>query len=227
MSARQRAKRDGAAQLDNRLSFMDQAFFSSIRAHGRQPIVQSIWVYDHAVDLEGLQRFNRNLGHGLLGRRIERSPLPFARYRWVSHPTPPDIDVVASARPRAELSDWADERAQLPVAPEWGPNWHIGVLPLSDGATAVSLVSSHCLLDGLGLGVAVSEAVGGIRRNLHYPPPRARTRLRAVAQDARQTVGGLPDVGQLPPRVRARCGAPGVEFASLADTSRNGFTVGV
>ncbi|MGH3524348.1 MAG: hypothetical protein ACRDU4_16360, partial [Mycobacterium sp.] len=98
--------------------------------------------------------------------------------------------------PRAELSDWADERAQLLVDPEQGPNWHIGVLPFTDGSTAVSLVSSHCVVDGLGVGVAVAEAISGIRRDLGYAPPRSRTWLRAVAEDGCRTVRGLPDVGR-------------------------------
>jgi hypothetical protein len=47
--------------------------------------------------------------------------------------------------------------AQLPVDPEWGPCWHLGVLPLTDGSTAVSLVVSHCLLDGLGVAGAIAK----------------------------------------------------------------------
>jgi hypothetical protein len=55
-----------------------------------------------------------------LGRRIERSPLSFAWHRWVSDRTPPDIDIAEHARPCAELSEWADERAQLPIDAELG-----------------------------------------------------------------------------------------------------------
>jgi hypothetical protein len=155
-----------------------------------------VWVYEHAIDIDGVRRFNHNLGYGLLGRRIERSPLPFARHHWVLDRGPSDIDIDESARPRAELSDWADERAQLPIDPERGPGWHLGVVPLTDGATAVSLVLSHYLIDGLGLVLALVDAIVGNTRDLGYPPPHSRTRLRAAAQDARQTARDTPEVAR-------------------------------
>jgi hypothetical protein len=175
---------------------MDQASFLALRARDQGQLVQWVWVYERAIDFDGLRRFHRNLGYGLLGRRIERSPLPFARHRWVSSRGPSDIDIAECARPRAELSDWADERAQLPIDPEWGPGWHLGVLPFTDGSTAVSLVASHCLVDGLGCGLAITDAVKGNTRDLGYPPPRSRTRLRAVVSDARQTAQGAPEVAR-------------------------------
>ena len=186
---------NGDARPDNRLAFMDQGFFAGHRAAGMKEVMQVVWVYEHPIDFDGLRRFHHNFGYGLLGRRIERSPLPFARHRWVSD-RGPDIDIAECARPRAELSDWADERSQLPVDPEWGPGWHLGVLPLTDGSTAVSLVISHYLLDGLGLVVALVDALLGNTRDLGYPPPRSRTRLRAVVQDARQTARDAPQVGR-------------------------------
>ena len=82
------------------------------------------------------------------------------------------------------------------IDPEWGPGWRLGVLPLTDGSTAVSLVLSHYLVDGLGLVVAVVDAVLGNMRDLGYPPPRSRTRLRAVVQDARQTARDAPEVAR-------------------------------
>ncbi|MBO0866787.1 MAG: hypothetical protein J2P16_17135 [Mycobacterium sp.] len=172
---------------------MDQALYLAMRATGREAVVQTVWVYEDAIDVDGLRRFHDNLGYGLLGRRIERSPLPFARGRWVTCPAP-DIDIAESARPRGELSDWADERAQLPLDPESGPGWHLGVLPLTDGSTAVSLVVSHCLVDGLGVGGAIADAVNGKRRDLGYPPPRSRTRLRVLVEDTRQTAQDAPEV---------------------------------
>ncbi|UGT92590.1 wax ester/triacylglycerol synthase domain-containing protein [Mycobacterium ostraviense] len=175
---------------------MDQAMFALLRAMDRAAVVQCVWVYEHPVNFEALKRFHHNLGYGLLGRRIERSPLPFARHRWVCDRGPAEMDVAECPRPRGELSDWIDERAQQPIDPERGPAWHLGVLPLTDGSTAVSLVASHCLIDGLGIGLAVAEAAIGKTRNLGYPPPHSRTRLRALAQDARQTVRGAPEVGR-------------------------------
>ncbi|HET6733263.1 hypothetical protein [Mycobacterium sp.] len=185
------------ARPDNRLSFTDQLLFLGQRATGQELVMQAVWVYEHAVDFDGLRRFHHNFGYGLFGRRIERSPLPFGRHRWVSSLGPAtELDVAPSARPRAELSDWVDERAQLPIDPEWGPGWNLGVLPMTDGSTAVSLVLSHCLSDGLGALQTIVDAVKGNRRDLGYPPPRSRTRLQAVGSDLRETVQGLPEVGR-------------------------------
>lgn len=186
----------GAARPDNRLTFVDQAFFAGQRAAGQTEVMQVVWLYEHPIDLDGLRRFHQNLRHGLLARLIERSPLPFGRHRWVLDPGHPEIDFAERARPRAELSDWADERSQLPVDPESGPGWHLGVLPLTDGSTAVSLVASHYLLDGIGFLVAIIEAILGNAHDLGYPPPRSRTRLRALVQDARQTVRDAPEAGR-------------------------------
>ena len=156
--------------------------------------MQVVWLYEHPVDFDALRRVNQNLSRGLMARLIERSPLPFGRHRWVSGPGPSDIDIAECARPRAELSDWADERSQLPVDPERGPGWHFGVLPLTDGSTAVTLVASHYVLDGIGCFLALVEAILGNTRDLGYPPPRSRTRLRAVVQDVRQTARDAPQV---------------------------------
>ncbi len=187
---------NGEARPDNRLALVDQGFFAGHRAIGLTEVMQVVWVYEHAIDFDGLRRFHHNFGYGLFGRRIERSPLPFGRHRWVSDRGPSDIDIAECARPRAELSDWADERSQLPADPEWGPGWHLAVLPLTDGSTAVSLVASHYLLDGLGFMGAIVEALWGNTRDLGYPPPRSRTRLRAVVQDARRTARDAPEVAR-------------------------------
>ncbi len=187
---------NGELRPDNRLALLDQAFFAGHRAAGRNEAMQAVWVYEHAIDFDALRRLHHNLRYGLFARRIERSPLPFARYRWVSDPGPPDIDIAECARPRAELSDWVDERSQLPVDPERGPGWHLGVLPLSDGSTAVSIVVSHYVIDGIGSVVGFVEALLGNNRDLGYPPPRSRKPLRAVVEDARQTARDAPEVAR-------------------------------
>jgi hypothetical protein len=181
---------------DNRLALTDQMSFLSVRATGQGTVVQCVWIYERALDLDGLRRFHRNLGYGLLGRRIERSPLPFARHRWVSEPDTPDIDFAESARPRGELSAWADERGQIPVDPELGPSWHLGVAHFTDGSTAISLVASHLVVDGLGFCLAIADAATGDHPDLGYPPPQSRTRPRAVVQDAYQTVRETPAIAR-------------------------------
>jgi hypothetical protein len=195
-----RTRREGASESvvrpDNRLTIVDHGLFTQHQAIGRNLVIQCMWLYEHPVDFDEVKRFHHNFGRGLLGRRIERSPLPFARHRWVMDWRSPDIDIEEFTRPRAELSDWADERTLVPIDPESGPGWNIGVVRLTDGSTAVSLVLSHYLLDGLGLVIALADAMMGNTRHLGYPPPRARPRLRAVAQDVRQTVRDAPEVGR-------------------------------
>ncbi|WP_253875790.1 hypothetical protein [Mycobacterium asiaticum] len=180
--------------MDNRLAHMDQVSFLGVRALGYGTLAQVVWLYNRRVDIDGLRRFHRNLGHGLLGRRIERSPLPFARDRWVVSRGPTDIDIAEVPRPRAEVTAWAYERACLPIDPEFGPGWHLGVLPLADHGTAVTLVASHTLVDGLALCQVIADAADGRTRDLGYPPPGSRTRGRAILEDARQTLVSIPEL---------------------------------
>jgi hypothetical protein len=187
------------AWVDNRLAYMDQVPLLGLRALGYATLIQATWIYDRGIDIVGLRRFHHNLGYGLLGRRIERSPLPFARDRWVLDRGPKDPDgiaVAAPARPRSGVSEWADERANLAIDPEFGPSWHLGVVALDDGGSAVSLVVSHGVSDGVGLCLAIADAAAGRRRDLGYPPPGARPLFRAVMQDARGTVAEVPTLGR-------------------------------
>jgi hypothetical protein len=184
-------------QQDNRLSYMDQAGLALQRATGTGKLMQVVWIYEHPVDFDALKRFHSNFGYGLAGRRIERSPLPFGRHRWVSSLGPPtDIDIAERPRPRAEVTDWADEFAALPVDPEWGPGWRMGVLPLTDGATAITMAGSHCLGDGVGALITVVEAVFGARRDIGYPPPQSRKRFRAAMADLRDTAKSGREIGR-------------------------------
>ena len=185
------------ARVDNRLSFADQVMFLAMRATGQDMVMQTMWLYEHPVDFDGLRRFSRNLDYGLGGRLIERSPLPFGRHRWVSaRDRSSDLELIPRARPRAEAGDWADERAQLYIDPEWGPAWHLAALPLTDGSTAVSVVVSHCLMDGAGAMATIIDAVQGNKRDFGYPPPGSRTRRRAMVSDARETLQGVPEVAR-------------------------------
>lgn len=191
------AAADFAADQDNRLSYTDQAMFLALRATGEESMAQLVWVYERPVDLDAVRKLHENLGFGLFGRRIETSALPFGRHRWVSATGPAaPLDIAGSARPRHELTDWADERAGLPIDPETGPGWRLGVLPMTDGSTAISLEISHCLTDGMGAVLTITDAMKGIRRELGYPTPQSRTRFRALKSDARETFLSLPEVGR-------------------------------
>jgi hypothetical protein len=182
--------------VDNTLDYMDQASFRGLQVLGRAPLMQFTWIYDRPVDIDGLRRFQRNLGHGLLGRLIECSPLPFGRHRWVSALGPADLDIAAQDRGRSEVWTWADERICLPIDPENGPAWRLGVQPLTDGGAAVTLVVSHSVADGFGFSLSIADAAKGIRRELQYPPPGSRTRRQALIEDGRQTVRSLPGVAK-------------------------------
>ncbi|WP_410506969.1 hypothetical protein [[Mycobacterium] appelbergii] len=184
----------GAARPDNRLALADEALLAEHHAADMNVVIQVTWLYERGVDLDAVRRFHQNLGQGLLGRRIERPALPIARHRWVADQGHPDIDIAESTRPRAEFSDWVDERSQLPVSAESGPGRHIGVVRLDDGSTAISLVLSHNLIDGLGLALVIVEAALGKTRDLGYPAPMSRTRFRALRQDVRQTARDVPEV---------------------------------
>src|ERR1700749_1903648 len=94
---------------DNRLAYMDQATFLTLRATGREQLMQIVWIYEHPIDMDKMMVTFRNSGYGLMGRRIERSPLPFGRHRWVSAIGQPlEIDIAETARPRADLRDWLE-----------------------------------------------------------------------------------------------------------------------
>jgi hypothetical protein len=186
-----------AVAMDNTLAFMDQASFLWVRASGHVHGIQATWVYRRDVDLDGLRRTRDDLARsGLLGRRIERSPLPFGRHRWVESDEIPDIDIAPPARNRAEIAGWFDERGQLPVDPEHGPCWHLGVLPIERYGTAVSLVASHTVIDGVGVCLAVADAVNGVTQQHRYPPADSRRRRRALVEDARKVLSGLPDIAR-------------------------------
>lgn len=181
----------------NLLDFADQGLFLALRATGTESVVQMVWIYEHPIDVERLRRFHLNLGHGLLGRRIERSPLPFGRHRWVSAlgPSSP-LDVDDAGRPREQLGDWVDERSQVPADPEFGPGWHLGAAIFDDGSTGVSLVASHCLVDGMGLIQTVVEAITDHPRDLGLPLPNSRPKIRRVLSDLGETVRDFPQAIQ-------------------------------
>ena len=179
--------------MDSTLAYIDQGSFLGLRALGRGPLAQYGWIYEHPVDLEALRRFHRNLGYGLLGRRIERSPLPFGRDHWVTWRGPADLDLAATPRPRAEVFDWLDEQIHIPIDPEFGPSWRLAVQPLIEGGAAVTLIASHSVCDGLGLTLAIQQAASGERWDLGYPEPGARTRGRALREDAAEIARAIPD----------------------------------
>ncbi|OBB87692.1 hypothetical protein A5760_25725 [Mycobacterium colombiense] len=182
--------------MSNVLDLADQTLFLGERATGATSLLQCVWVYDHAIDIGGLREFHHHLGTGRLSRRIERSPLPFGRHRWVAPKDRCTLEVVGTPRRPDEIDAWlAEQGANRPDA-EHGPGWHLAVLPLTDGGAAVSLVTTHCLTDGVGLCEALADAACGRDDAIRWPAAAARRRWRAVHEDARQTAHDTGDVGR-------------------------------
>ncbi|BBY65600.1 hypothetical protein [Mycolicibacterium helvum] len=171
------------APTDNILTYMDQGSFLGLRALGRGPVIQYIWIYENGVDLDGLRRFHRNLQHTLVARLIERSPLPFGRPRWVSYSGPPNLDIAVTLRGREEVWDWVDERSFVAIDPELGPPWHLGVQPLVGGGAAVALAISHTTGDAVAGVQAIADAVNGVHRDFGFPPAGKRSRGQALRED--------------------------------------------
>ncbi|MEN4472934.1 hypothetical protein [Mycolicibacterium cosmeticum] len=204
------------ARSDNVLTFTDQVMFLALRGTGAEAVAQANWIYEHPVDYDGLHKFFDNMGYGLMGRRIEPSPLPFGRHRWVTvHGPQHELDI-AEPRPRAALGEWVDERTAMPIDPEYGPSWHMGVLPMTDGSTAISLTASHCVGDGSAGVLALLEAAHAARLDHGFGPPRSRNRRQAILEDLRVTARGLPELG------RTLAATAKLAYSHRNDISRSG-----
>jgi diacylglycerol O-acyltransferase len=183
-------------QMDNVLDPLDQAMFEFGRATGVTVVIQAVWVYNRAIDIEGLRKFHDHLQRGRLSRRIERSPLGFGRHRWVAPNGSPGLEIVASARPREEFDAWLTEQAKTPLDCEHGPGWHLAALPFTDGGAGVSLLVPHSITDGLGLFEALADAALGRDDPISWPAAGSRRRWQAVRQDARQTARDARAIGR-------------------------------
>ncbi|KBZ62138.1 hypothetical protein ACRU43_22995 [Mycobacterium colombiense] len=182
--------------MSNVLDLFDQTVFLGERATGATNLLQCVWIYQRAIDIDGLRRFHRHLAQGRLSRRIEPSPLPFGRHRWVAPKGQSDLEIVAAPRSREGLDAWLGEQADTPLDAENGPGWHLAVLPFTEGGAAVSLVISHCLTDGVGLCEALADAATGRRDPITWPAAGSRGWWRAVREDAHQTVRDIPGIGR-------------------------------
>jgi hypothetical protein len=182
--------------MSNVLDLYDQTYFSFERAAGVTCALQCVWVYNRAIDIDGLREFHHQLQQGRLSRRIERSPLPFGRHRWVSPSGQSDLEIIETPCPREGFDAWLGEQANTPLDAEHGPGWHLAVLPFNDGGAGVSLVISHCLTDGVGLCEALTEAASGHHNPINWPAARSRRRWQALREDARQTARDIPGIGR-------------------------------
>jgi hypothetical protein len=192
--------------MSNTLDLFDQTFSSLDRATGVLGLLQCVWVYDREIDVDGLRRFHRNLLRGRLSRRIERSALPFGRDRWVSTSGRSRLEIVATPRPRDEFDAWLRDQATTPLDAQRGPEWHLAMLPFTDGGAGISLVIPHALTDGIGLCDALADAACGRPDRISWPAAGSRGRWQALREDARQTARDIPGIGRALAGV-ARAGA--------------------
>src|SRR5271168_3051454 len=193
---RQASDESDLTKMSNILDLVDQTVFLGERATGATCLGQCVWAYNRAIDIDALRHFHHHLQQGRLSRRVERSPLPFGRHRWVSPSDPSDLESVATPRPREEFDAWLNEQAAIPLDAEHGPGWHLAGLPFADGGAGVSLVVSHCLADGVGGCLAVVEAACGDDNAINWPAAASRRRWRALREDARQTARDTPAIGR-------------------------------
>jgi hypothetical protein len=212
-------RRQGKQQpSEHRLGFVDQAALELLRATGRGQLMQCVWVYEHPVHHQGIERFHRNFTATMFMRLVERSPLPFGRPRWIRPVGPPSpIRVAEHPRPREELLSWADELAELPIDPVKGPGWHLAVQPFSDGSTAVSILASHVIGDGAGGLMAIFDAISGNTRDFGYEPPGARSWRQAIVSDLRQAVRDLPVTGRMAVKAAKLLRQKSQEFVPACD----------
>ena len=180
--------------MNNVLDLIDQSAFLAERATGTTNVIQWVWLYNRAIDIDGLRQFHQHLQQGRLSRRVERSPLPFGRHRWVSPCCQSDLEIVATPRPREEFDAWLREQANTPLDSEHGPGWHLAVLPFTDGGAGLSFVISHSLIDGVGLFEALADAASGRHDPISWPAAGSRRRRQALREDARQTRRDLPEI---------------------------------
>ena len=182
--------------MSNVLDLIDQSAFRGERATGATNLLQCVWVYNRAIDIDGLRRFHHHLRRGRLSRRIERSPLPFGRHRWVAPSDQSELEVVAPPRPREEFDAWLGEQANTPLDAEHGPGWHLAVLPFTDGGAGVSLVISHTLIDGIGLCEALADAASGRQDPINWPAAASRRRRQALREDTRRFAADIRAIGR-------------------------------
>ena len=108
--------------MSNILDLVDQTFFRVERAAGVTNVIQCVWVYDRPIDIDGLRQFQHHLQRGQLSRRIERSPLPFGRHRWVSPGDQSDLEIVVRlGRVKNSTPGWAS-RPTPPSIPSTDPD---------------------------------------------------------------------------------------------------------
>jgi hypothetical protein len=173
---------------------MDQGSFVGLRALGRGPALQLTWLYPHAINEAAVTQFSERLAMGLLGRLLQRSPLPWGRHRWVANPVPGPVTWFRDPIPKEGLPKLRGKLLDLPVDPERGPGWRLAIQPLKGGGCALTMLVSHTIADMQAAKQAIADAVAD-RRVDHGPPASSgRCSPAMVVRDSVESLRALPDV---------------------------------
>ena len=182
-----------SSQAEHRLAWLDHAAYELFRTTGRSQLMQCLWLFDREVDHAALAQTYDRLAALSFNRLIEPSRLPLARPRWVKPSSPPEpIETSADAMPRSHLLTWANRHARRPIDPVSGPAWRMAVQRFDDGSTAVSIVGSHLLLDGMGALRAIEAATKAVEVPSRYFLQGRRGRLAGAISDLRQILTDTP-----------------------------------
>ncbi len=178
---------------NGRLAWLDHVAFELYRATGRSQLMQCIWLYDREVDHAALARTYERLAALSFNRLIEPSRLPLARPRWVRPAGAPEpIATTAGTLPRAQLLSWANAHARRPIDPVAGPAWRMAIQRFDDATTAVSIVGSHLVIDGMGALRAIAAATQAVEVPNRYPAQHGRGAIAGALSDLRQIITDTP-----------------------------------
>lgn len=179
----------------HRLAFMDQVAFEPHRLTGRNQLMQCVWVYHTEVDVDALQGVCDRMRMLRTNQLIEPSGVPFGRPRWVrdDRSTLP-VRIGETVLPRAALMAWANAHARTPIDPVTGPAWHISLQRFSDGTSAVSMVGSHVLLDGVFALKTVRLAIAKTPNASSYRARGERGRVAGWCADLGQALLDVPHI---------------------------------
>lgn len=184
---------DPDAGADDVLCYMDQGSFVGLRALGRGPALHLTWSYPHAIDEAAVRQFSERLARGLLGRLLQRSPLPWGRHRWVANPVPGPVTWFRDPLPLGGLPE-RNALLDLPVDPERGPGWRLAVQALEGGGCALTMLVSHTIADMQAASQAIADAVAGRGLDHGFPAPSWRWSPVRLARDSVESLRALPGV---------------------------------
>jgi diacylglycerol O-acyltransferase len=221
-----RGRRGGPSRAgaNDVLCYMDQGSFVGLRALGRGPVLQLTWLYPHALDEAAVRQFSEGLASGLLGRLLQRSPLPWGRHRWVANPVPGPVTWFRDPLPDACLPRLRRLLLDLPVDPEHGPGWRLAVQALKGGGCALTMLVSHTIADMQAATQAIADAVAGRRLDHGLPAPSRRWSGVMLARDSIESLRALPDVWRALFALvrRSRKGGAGLSRSSFRARSSHG-----